>query len=232
MSGNRLLRGLAASDLARLKPHIEHVELRQGEILFRADDSLTHVYFPHDAVISLQILVADGALVEAGTVGKEGVVGFGGLLARDVSFARQTVQLPGYAAKLSRKAFLAAVCERPSLRNLFRSHADAFASQLLQSVACRAMHSTEQRLARWLLTSLDRSGGDRINITHDDLAIAFGVRRPTVTLTIRSLEQSGIVDATRGTLTVTDRPGLERLACECYHIIKKNHERIFRQRRR
>lgn len=223
---------MTASDVARLRPHVEEVTLRPGEVLFQADDPITHVYFPHEGVVSLQILVADGGLVEAATIGKEGIVGLGGLLAGDASFTRQFVQLPGRAAKIGRDAFLAAISQSATLRSLFTSHTDAFVSQVLQSAGCNAMHSTEERLARWLLTALDRCGGDRINLTHDDLATAFGVRRPTVTLTIRSLQAAGIIDATRGTIIVIDRSGLEQITCECYHIIKKNYERVLRQRRR
>lgn len=223
---------MTVSDVARLKPQIEEITLRQGEVLFQADDPITHVYFPHDGVVSLQIFVADGGLVEAATIGKEGIVGLGGLLAGDVSFTRQLVQLSGRAARVGREPFLTAVAQSAALRSLFASHTDAFASQVLQSAACNAMHSTEERLARWLLSAVDRCGSDRINVTHDDLAIAFGVRRPTVTLTIRSLQAARILDATRGTIAVIDRSGLEQITCECYYIIKKNYERVLRQRRR
>jgi CRP-like cAMP-binding protein len=232
VAGNRLLRAMAGSDVTRLKPHVEEVTLQQGETLYQPEDPLTHVYFPHDAVISLQILGTDGALVEAATIGREGMAGLGGSLPRDNAFTRQLVQLRGRAAKVERKALLDIIEGNQSLKVLFTNHADAFASHILQSVACNASHSTEARLARWLLSALDRCGGNRISLTHDDLAIAFGVRRPTVTLTVRSLQAAGLLDGARGTITVVDRSGLEQIACECYHIIKKNYERVYRSRRR
>ena len=85
-------------------------------------------------------------------------------------------------------------------------------------------------MARWLLMAFDRCGTDRINLTHDDLAIAFGVRRPTVTLVVRSLQAAQILVTTRRTIAVTDRPGLEQIACDCYHAIKKNYKRLFSRR--
>ena len=95
MTANQLLAVMGTSDATRLRPHLEDVALEQGQILFQADEPITHIYFPHVGVISLQVLSADGAVVEAATVGHEGMVGLGGLLAGDVSFTRQLVQLPG-----------------------------------------------------------------------------------------------------------------------------------------
>lgn len=227
MSGNRLLATVAASDAARLRPNLEDVDLEQGQVLFQADAPLTHVYFPLDGVVSLQVLGTDGAVVEAASIGNEGIVGLGGLLARDISYTRQLVQLPGRASRIPRGAFLAAVNKSGSFRSLLYSHADAFTAQVLQTSACNAKHSTEERMARWLLMAFDRCGTDRISLTHDDLAVAFGVNRPTVTLIVRSLQAARILEATRRTIAVVDRSGLEQIACECYLAIRKNYERVF-----
>lgn len=231
MSGNQLLAVMAASDAERLKTHLDVVTLEQGQILFHADQPISHVYFPIEGVVSLQVLGSDGTVVEAATIGNEGIVGLGGLLANDVSFTRQKVQLPGSAARIPREAFLGAVGKSASLRGLLASHADAFAAQVLQTSACNAQHSTEERMARWLLMAFDRCGTDRINLTHDDLAIAFGVRRPTVTLVVRSLQAADILETTRGTITVVDRAGLKQIACECYEVTRKNYRRVFSHHR-
>jgi CRP-like cAMP-binding protein len=231
VSGNQLLAFMAASDAARLSPKLEDVSLDQDAVLYQADEPMTHVYFPHEAVISLQVLGADGGVVEAATIGNEGVAGLGGLLASDVSFTRQLVQLPGRSARIARDAFLGTVNRSASLRSLLASHADAFTAQVLQTSACNAQHSTEERMARWLLMALDRCGTDHINLTHDHLAVAFGVRRPTVTLVLRSLQVAQILETTRGAITVVDRPGLEQISCECYGAIKKSYQRVFPQRR-
>lgn len=232
MSGNQLLAVMAAADTARLKPNLEEIVLEQGQVLFQADEPITHVLFPHEGVVSLQVLGVDGAVVEAATIGNEGMVGLGGLLADDLSFTRQLVQLPGRATKIARDVFLTAVAKSASLRSLLAGHADAFAAQVLQSSACNAQHSTEERMARWLLMALDRCGTDRINLTHDDLAVAFGVRRPTVTLVVRSLQAAQILETTRRAIAVIDRPGLEQITCECYQAIRKNYERVWARHRR
>ncbi len=231
MSGNRILAALAASDAARLRSNLEDIALEQDQALFQVDAPITHVYFPHDAMISLQVLGMDGAVVEAATIGNEGMVGLGGLLAGDVSFTRQIVQLPGRAARIPRGALLTAGGKSASLRSLLYSHADAFTAQVLQTSACNAQHSTEERMARWLLMAFDRCRSERLNLTHDDLAVAFGVRRPTVTLSLRSLQAAQILETTRRTVTVVDRAGLEQISCECYEAIRRNYERVFAQRR-
>jgi CRP-like cAMP-binding protein len=226
VSGNQLLAVMAASDVARLRPKLENVSLEQHAILFQPDEAITHVYFPHEGLVSLQVLGADGAVVEAATIGNEGVVGLGGLLGNDVSFTRQLIQLPGRGTRIARDVFLAAVNRSASLRSLLASHADAFTAQVLQTSACNAQHSTEERMARWLLMAFDRCGADHINLTHDDLAVAFGVRRPTVTLVLRSLQAAQILETTRRAITVVDRQGLEQISCECYRAIKKNYQRV------
>lgn len=222
---------MAPADVALLKPHLEEVPLVQDEVLYQAEQPITHIYFPHEGVVSLQILGSDGAVVEAATIGNEGVVGLGGLLSGDTSYTRQIVRLPGRAAKAARDAFLPIVHGSGTLRDLLAGHADAFTAHVLQTAVCNAQHSTEERLARWLLMSLDRCPTDRINLTHDELAVAFGVRRPTVTLIVRSLQAAQIIDASRGAIVVVDRPGLEQIACECYEAIKKNYQRVLAMHR-
>jgi CRP-like cAMP-binding protein len=231
MSGNQLLAVMADADVTRLSAKLEDVTLEQDAVLYEADAPMTHVFFPHDAVVSLQVLGEDGAVVEAATIGNEGMLGLGGLLASDVSFTRQLVQLPGRSSRIARDAFLGAVNRSASLRSLLASHADAFTAQVLQTSACNAQHSTEERMARWLLTVFDRCGTDQINLTHDHLAVAFGVRRPTVTLVLRSLQAARILETTRRAITVLDRSGLEQISCECYGAIQKNYRRVFAQRR-
>ena len=222
---------MGASDAARLKSHFEDVVLEQHQVLFQADAPITHVYFPSEGVVSLQVLGSDGGVVEAATIGNEGMVGLGGLLAGDVSFTRQLVQLPGRAARIPRETFLAAASRSASLRSLLASHADAFTAHVLQTSACNAQHSTEERMARWLLMAFDRCGTERINLTHDDLAVAFGVRRPTVTLVVRSLQAAQILETTRRAIAVIDRPGLEQISCECYQATRRNYARAFAQHR-
>jgi CRP-like cAMP-binding protein len=221
---NRLLGSLSPSDLARLESALEPYELKSEAVIYEPNEPITHLYFPLSGTISLIVVGDDGTGVEAATIGNEGVAGLGGLLARDVSFTRQVVQLGGQALRIARSPFLAAANDSSRLRGQLAAHSDAFTAHLIQSAACNARHDVEQRLARWLLTTTDRSHQNSIPVTHGELAVMLAVTRPTVTLAARMMQQAGLIDYKRGTVSVTDRPGLEALACECYRIVNAAYD--------
>lgn len=203
---------------------MHEIGLEPKSVLFEPDQPITHVYFPLTGIFSLMVLGAEGADVEAATIGNEGVAGLGGLLSGDVSFSRQVVQLGGQAVRIARAPFLAAANQSRRMRGLLAAHADAFTGQLMQSAACNARHDVEQRLARWLLTMADRSGETSLHFTHHAVAEMLGVQRPTVTLAARMMQSAGLIDSRRGTWTIIDRPGLTDIACECYQIIRRAYD--------
>lgn len=221
---NRLLGLLAEGDLRPLVPAMSKLELATSDTLFEPGAPITHVYFPLTGIVSLIVVGEDGEDVEAATIGNEGVVGLGGLFARDVSFSRQVVQMGGTAMRIERDPFLKAVNQSPRMRAMLAAHADAFTAQLMQSAACNARHDVEQRLARWLLTVADRSSLDRLPFTQRSIAEMLGVQRPTVTLAARMMQSSGLIEARRGSLVIKDRAGLAEIACECYGIIRQVYD--------
>lgn len=225
---NRLLVSLAQDDLNELVPHLQEVELKPAMALFEPGQLIEHVYFPLTGIVSLVVVGGDGSGVAVATIGNEGVVGLGGLLARDASFTRQVVDLPGDAARIARPPFLAAVNRSRRLRARLAAHADAFTAQLIQSAACNARHDAEQRLARWLLTVTDRSGRDSLPVTQHALAEMLGVQRPTVTITARIMQTAALIDYRRGVVSITDRAGLLSLACECYRIINSAYDQALK----
>lgn len=222
--GNRLLALLAKGELRQLVPDMEDLTLSSRSILFDAGQQIEHLYFPLTGIVALVVVGDDGGDVEVATIGNEGVVGLGGLLAGDVSFSRQIVHLEGQAVRIARDPFLEAVNGSRRLRALLAAHADAFACQLMQSAACNARHDAEQRLARWILTMADRSGELTLPFTHHALAGMLGVQRPTVTLAARMMQSAGLIDYRRGEVSVLDRTGLMDVACECYGIIHRAYD--------
>ena len=158
MQQNRLLASFSQTDLQQLAADLEDVELKQSMVIFQPNQLITHIYFPLTGIVSLIVVGRDGSGVEAATIGNEGVVGLGGLLASDMSFTLQVVQMAGQAVRVARTPFLTAVNQSRRLRGQLAAHADAFTANLIQSAACNARHDVEQRLARWLLTATDRSG--------------------------------------------------------------------------
>jgi CRP-like cAMP-binding protein len=186
-------------------------------VLIDVDEPLTRIYFPQgSAVVSMMRLFQDGRVSEMGTVGNDGVVPVGAPLGAEISFARCVVRIAGPAVTLDAARLHSAALEHPGIGRLLTAFITTLLSQVLQSAACNAVHSAEQRCARWLLTAMDRSGSECLALTHEFMAEMLGVHRPTVSVVARSLQQAGVIRYSRGAITIVDRLRLEQAACECY----------------
>src|ERR1700682_2465177 len=217
---NRLLLALPARNLKQLMPELEHIRCQSDQVLMDADSSLDHVYFPHSGVVSVVTVYADGSVIEAATIGREGCSGVQAVFGAKISSVRLLVQIPGSAAKMSRAAFTRAMGSMPSFRRLMFAYVQAFLEQVLVSVACNGAHSLKERLARWLLMMRDRGDDDALPITQDLLAEMLGVHRPTITNAARELEGAGLIARGRRQLTILDRQGLTKASCECYQLVR------------
>ncbi len=218
---NRLLRALAPRDYAVLNPHLQPVALPRGKVLFEPGDDVVSTYFPAaGTMVSLLVVTRDGREVEAATVGREGAIG--GIVSEGhkPAFGRAVVQVGGDGFVISTSHLEAAKTGSPRFGDLFARYADALLAQMMQSIACNALHSVEERFARWLLASHDRAGEDVIHLTQQTLAEMLGVQRTTVTAVAGALQSRGLIRAHRGRMEVIDRRGLERAACECYRAVE------------
>lgn len=225
-ASNSVLDALTSADRALVEPNLQPCVLTAGQVLFEAGTPITSVYLPVLGQISLRIAAEDGTEVESASISNEGIVGLGGLLARDVSFTRQKVQISGRAFVVPRNLFLTSVQSSPSLRRVLSVHHDAFAAHMLQSVFCQARHRANQRIARWLLAAFDAVIDDPLPLTQEIVAAALGVRRPTVTISLQWMASSGLIELGRGRIKLIDRAGLERQACPCYAIIRGGYDKI------
>jgi CRP-like cAMP-binding protein len=224
--GNRLLAALSPDDFSRLAPHLSLVDLSFGSVLYESGGHIENIYFPHDGVISLVAVLEEGGVVEMAVFGCEGVVGFASSLVTRESFGRYVVQMAGSASRIGIKQLQEAVDASPSLRDLLFRYVQALLSQTFQTVACNAAHSVEARCCQWILKTHDRVSRRELSLTHEFLAEMLGVQRPTVSVTLRALQDAGLISQRRGAIAVTDRPGLERNTCECYGVIRRNFERL------
>ena len=230
---NQLLRALSAADYGLILPHLQRVALGVGETISGANAGTRHVFFPETAVLSLIIVMADGAAVEAATVGNEGIVGLAAFLGDGAMTTRCLTQIAGDAQRLPAIRLVRAVAQRPALGVLLRRYTQAFINQLAQSVACNRLHTIDQRCARWLLMTHDRvGGGDSFDLTQEFLSYMLGVRREGVSSASRALQHLGIIRYRRGHISVLDRPALERASCECYGDTRADYARLFRERSR
>ncbi|MGH6837786.1 MAG: Crp/Fnr family transcriptional regulator [Methylocella sp.] len=217
---NRLLAALSPPDHSLLAPHLKELSFELGLLLQEAGEPVQHIYFPQQGMISLLAVMSDGQGIETATVGNEGVIGaMSGFSARR-GFTRAVVQAPLVAARISRGEFHAAVQQSEGIRNLMASYNEVLLAQVQQTAACNALHSSESRLARWLLQTRDRIDTDVLPLTQEFLSQMLGVQRTTVTLVAGQLEQMGVIQNRRGRIVIVDRKELENVACECYAIIR------------
>lgn len=226
-TANRLLATLSPRDFAVLEPHLEFVTLPRGKVLFEPGDEVTTTYFPcHRTMASLLIVTRDGREVEAATIGREGAVG--GIVSEGSkpAFGRAVVQISGAAFAISTSDLEAAKTGSARFGDLFSRYADALLAQMMQSVACNALHRADERCARWLLAVHDRAGDKIIQLTHESLAEMLGVQRTTVTAITGELQARGLIRTYRGGVEVIDRPGLERAACECYAAVEEHFRKL------
>jgi CRP-like cAMP-binding protein len=217
---NRLLLALPPADLRLLMPELEQIRCERSQVLMDADGPLDHVFFPDTGVVSVVAVYADGSIIEAATIGREGCTSLQAIFGATSSSVRLLVQIPGGATRMPRAAFTRAMESMPSFHSLMYAYAQAFLEQVLVSVACNGAHSLKQRLARWLLMMLDRGDSGVLRISQNLLAEMLGVQRPSITNAARELERTGLIERGRRQVTILNRPGLVAASCECYLLVR------------
>jgi CRP-like cAMP-binding protein len=223
---NRILSALPAEETERLLPHMEQVELRLGDVISQPDEPLKYVYFPHRGAISVIAVLEDGSQVEVGVVGNEGMYGLPVVLGTDTSPLLAIVQLAGGATRMRADVLREEVSLCGRLQNLLLRYGQAFFIMTAQNVACNRRHCVDGRLARWLLMSQDRAKSDEMQLTHEFLSIMLGVRRAGISEAASKLQTNGLISYRRGRVHIVDRQGLEATSCECYHVVKKEFDRL------
>ena len=223
---NHLLAVLPATDFERLQPHLALVPLPLGEALYESGIVLRHVYFPTDSIVSLLYVMADGASAEIAVVGNEGVIGVSLFMGGETTPSRAVVQSAGHAYRLTGQLLKEEFIRAGAMQHLLLRYTQALLTQMAQTAVCNRHHSLDQQLCRWLLLSLDRLAANELVMTQELIANMLGVRREGVTEAAGNLQQAGLIQYSRGRITVLDRPGLEARTCECYAVVKKESDRL------
>lgn len=217
---NRLLAALPKAEYQRLLPELEHIPLVFGDILYESGDTIRHVYFPEDGIISLLSTVESQKVLEVGIVGKEGMAGLPVVLGVRVSLNRGLVQSGGTAMKMKATVLQREFKRDGALQKLLHRYLHSLLTQISQSAVCNRFHTVEARLARWLLMTHDRIESDEFRLTQEFLSHMLGVRREGVSKAAAAFQTQGFINYSRGYITILNRAGLERLACKCYRIIR------------
>lgn len=229
-TANRLLGTFDDEARALLEPHGELVELAAGDLVLRRGEEVESSLFPvGSTMISLVVELSEGRSVEVASIGCEGAVGGIVSCGHAPAFSEARVQVAGQALRLPMTALESAKQSSGFIGNLFCRYSDYLLAQVMQSVACNAFHSIPQRAARWLLTAQDRAG-DRLELTQEAFAGLLGAQRTTINAVIGTLQEEGLVRASRGVVRVTDRPGLEQRSCECYRIVEQHFAAVIGDR--
>ena len=228
MPENQLLASLPADSLARLKSSLEPVPLLLHDTLHIVDGPIAKVYFPLSGWVSMLAPLESGDVAEVGLIGREGMVGLSIALGATHSSLEAMVQGEGAALSMSAEVFRDALEGDAVLQKLILRFAFAHLMQVSRTAACNVHHLVEQRLARWLLMSHDRSGADTFVMTHEFLGMMLGVRRAGISVAAGALQKAGLIHYERGTITVTDRTGLENASCECYGIVRRDFAPVTR----
>jgi CRP-like cAMP-binding protein len=208
-----------------LRPSLEQVSQLFKETLQEPNTIMSHVYFPLTTVNSILVSMEDGSQVEVATVGNEGMIGLPIFLGSDTMQTISIVQVPGETLRMPADTFKEAVRSLEPLRNVLQRYTQALFMLVAQSVACNRMHDIAQRCARWLLMTHDRVQTERFPVTQEFLSDMLGVRRASVSEVASTLQREGLIQYSRGIITVLDRSGLEARSCECYRIVRQEFER-------
>jgi CRP-like cAMP-binding protein len=223
---NHLLAALPHAESQRWLPLLESVDLPLGQVLYESGITLSHVYFPTTAIVSLLYVMENGASAEIAVVGNEGIVGISLFMGGESTSSRAVVQSAGKGFRLKAQLMKEEFNRAGPVLHLLLRYTQALITQMSQTAVCNRHHSLDQQLCRWLLLSLDRLEGNQLMMTQELIANMLGVRREGVTEGALKLQHAGLIQYARGHITVLDRAGLEKRSCECYAVVKKEYDRL------
>jgi len=218
---NQLLAALPETDISRILPDLELVRLESGDVLCEPGNCIHYGYFPTNAIISMLYVMNDGASDEIAIVGNEGVVGISVFLSDESTNSRAVVLSTGYGYRLRGQLLKNEFFRGGPMQCLMLRYTQAVLSQIAQTAVCNRHHSVEQQFCCWLLFSLDRLQSNEMSMTQELIARMLGVRREGINESSVKLHKAGLINYSRGRITVVDRVGLEALACECYASANK-----------
>lgn len=225
-----LLAALPSEEWGRLAPRLELVNLPLGAVLYESGMSMSHVYFPTTAIVSLLYVLENGASAEIAVVGREGVVGIALFMGGGTTPSRAVVQSAGHGYRLRAQLIQDEFNQAGPVMHLLLRYTQALITQMAQTAVCNRHHSLDQQLCRWLLLSLDCLHTNELVMTQELIANMLGVRREGVTEAALKLQRLGLIRYARGHITVLDRPALEQRVCECYDVVKREYDRLLPHR--
>ncbi len=223
---NKLIGILSKADYERILPHLELIHMPAGEILYDSGEKLNFVYFPVDCIVSHLYITENGSTLEIAAIGNDGVVGIPLFTGGKSMLNQAVVHCEGYAYRIQRYRFMEEFNRHSTLFHVLLRYTQVYITQTAQTAVCNRFHSVEQRFCRWLLLSLDQFSSSELIMTQELIANILGVRREGITEAAGKLQKAGLIQYSRGHITVLDRLGLEARVCECYQVVKQESDRL------
>ena len=224
--GNWLLDSLPDADYERLLDDLKPISFSLGDVIYESGGQMNDVYFPTTSHVSLLYTMINGSTAEMGLVGNEGVVGSALFMGGETTPNRAVVQGSGEALKLRAKVMQDEFSRGGEFQHLLLRYTQALITQISQTAVCNRLHPVEQRLCRWLLMTRDRTHSDELQMTQEFISHMLGVRREGVTHAAQTLQEKGMISYVRGHIQILDRTKLEASACECYTVVREEHDRL------
>ena len=218
---NQILLALPPKEREMLFPKLEFVRLKTHHVLHEPGDTLKSAYFCNSGLVSIVSVFPDGKSVEVGLVGREGFIGLPLVAGFRTSSTRAVAQIEGSAFRVDGETLMVLLRQCPKLERRLQQFSQVLGMQATQIAACNRLHEVNERLARWLLMSADRTGSDSVPLTQELLGQMLGTRRSSVTVAAGMLQKAGLITHTRGEVKIIDRANLEEAACECYGIMQR-----------
>jgi CRP-like cAMP-binding protein len=226
---NQLLAALPPAVYQTWLPELERVDMPLGLVLYESGTTLSHVYFPTTAIVSMLYVMENGESAEVAIVGNDGLVGIALFMGGGTTPSRALVQNAGLGYRLPAAFAKQQFEECMPVMHLFLSFTQALMAQMTQTGACNKHHSLDQQLCRWLLLTLDRYHGMELHMTKQMIANMLGVTGAVMRAGAQQLQDEGLLHYAHGQITVLDRAGLEKRTCECYALVKKEYKRLLPQ---
>ncbi|CAN5582630.1 Crp/Fnr family transcriptional regulator [soil metagenome] len=223
---NHLLAALPDDEFKRLKPSLDPVRLKLGEVIYESGEQLEYIYFPTTAIISLLYIMENGSTAEIGMAGNDGLVGIALYMGGSTTPNRAVVQSAGNAFRLRSKTLKFEFGLGGTFQNILLRYTQYLMTQISQTAVCNRLHTVEQQLCRWLLINYDLLQTNKLIMTHDLIANMLGVRREGVSIAAGHLQEKKLIKYVRGTITILDPKGLEITGCECYGVVKTEYDRL------
>lgn len=223
---NQMLAALPDGEFEKIRPRLTELDLEAGQVLWEADDKENAIYFPVSALILLLYESEKGVSLEVGLTGRQGIVGVSTFMGHTPTPTRAVVYGAGKAYKMTAAAARGEFKECGDFQDMCMSFSQALIAQITQSAVCNRLHSVDQQICRLFLRIHDHTEGDTINLTHEQISHALGVRRETVSLGAANLQENKVIEYSRGKIEILDRKALEAFACECYSIETEQYQKL------